>query len=583
MRYFARALLIVAALALLVFGMTQPIDDDARWLLALWAAAPLLLLAARLSLPPRPRGTARSVQNLGVVVALGFGLLSLQLLRQQFVRAGEIANAVFVDEQTGQPTSNVRHVIEALRVRRGKMIDRNGMVLVDTRVVEGGFAVRTYPLAEQFDIAGFSGVIGFFSDRFGTSGLEATFGPYLDGERDSFARLQDQILGRPQVGDDIRLTIDARLQDRVARLLGDRAGSVVVLDPRTGAVLAMVSKPGYDPRLLAFDPSADREAENARIQSYWEQLNSEGAGQPLLNRPTQGRYPPGSTFKTVTAVAALLFPREVMPDQIDCPNARETEPGAPPVVNAVPDLFTLTGNPSDLERVYAYSCNTAFAEYALRLGWDRERDRPREPNLLAETAVKFDIVRPGDARESYAGFDDLLTLPSLLYVDPGFLNSRAGLADTGFGQGQLLITPLQMAMVAATVANDGLMMEPYLVERVTRPEGGLVTARGPRAIRRVMPGSVAAVMRRNMRAGVEYGFGRAAQQLDPAVMAVGGKSGTAEHIPGAVPHAWFIAIAPVDQPRFAVAVMVEQGGEGSRVGAELAGAVLAAAHELLPP
>ncbi len=569
MRHFARVLLLVAASALLVFGILQPIDNDVRWLLALWGAAPLLLLAAHLSLPARPRGVARSVQNLGLVVGLGFVLLSLQLLRLQFVRAEEIANAVFIDEQTGQPTSNVRHVLAALRVQRGKMIDRNGVVLVDTRIADGGYAVRTYPVADQFDITAFSGLIGFFSDRYDTSGLEATYGPYLNGERDTFARLQDQLLGRPQVGDDIRLTIDARLQDRAGRLLGNRIGSVVVLDPKTGAVLAMVSKPGFDPRILAFDPTADRQAENQRIESYWRELNSEGSGQPLLNRPTQGRYPPGSTFKTVTAVATLLHPEVGRPDEIDCPNTRETDPGAPPVVNSVPDLFTLTGNPSNLERVYAYSCNTAFAEYAMRLG----------PDLLAETAALFDIMRPGDAPRVYDGFDDLLTLPSLLYVDPGFLNSRAAQADTGFGQGQLLVTPLQMAMVAAAIANDGVMMEPYVVERVTRPAGGLVTARGPRAIRRVMPGSVAAVMRKNMRAGVEYGFGRAADAV-PGV-AVGGKSGTAEHSPGAVPHAWFIAIAPVENPRFAVAVMVEQGGEGSVTGAELAGQVMAAAFELV--
>ncbi|MEN9935672.1 MAG: hypothetical protein RLZZ387_2251 [Chloroflexota bacterium] len=573
MRSFARVPLAVVALALIAYGMTQPIDDDARWLAALWAAAPLLLIFVHLSLPPRPRGVATSVQNLGIVVALGFVLLSAQLLRQQFVRAADISEAVFIDEQTGQPTSNVRHVIEALRVQRGKMIDRNGEVLVDTRLVEGGFVVRTYPLEAQFDITNFSGIIGFFSDRFGTSGLEATFGPYLDGERDSFERLQDQLLGRPQVGDDIRLTIDARLQDRIGRLLGDRFGSVVVLDPRTGAVLAMVSKPGFDARQLAFDPSADREAENQRIAGYWEQINSEGAGQPLLNRPTQGRYPPGSIFKTVTAVGALLHSEEGRPDQIDCPNTRETEAGAPPVVNAVPDLFSMTGNPSNLERVYAFSCNTAFAEYALRLGADR----------MVEVSEAFDITRPQDAGETYARFDDLLTLPSVLYVEPGFLSSLPALADTGYGQGQLLVTPLQMAMVAAAIANDGVMMEPYLVERVTRPQGGLVTARGPRAIRRVMPGSVAAVMRNNMRAAVEYGFGKAAQGVDPSVALVGGKSGTAEHTPGAVPHAWFIAVAPVEQPRFAVAVMVEQGGEGSSVGAALAGQVVAAAFELVQP
>src|SRR5688500_1499932 len=118
MRHFARALAIIAALALIGSGMIQPVEQDQRWLLALWIAAPLLLLAARLALPSPPRGTSRSLYNLGLVVGVGFLLLSLQLMRQQFVRAGEISDTVYVDPQTGQTTSNVRQVIKSLRVRR---------------------------------------------------------------------------------------------------------------------------------------------------------------------------------------------------------------------------------------------------------------------------------------------------------------------------------------------------------------------------------------------------------------------------------------------------------------------------------
>jgi penicillin-binding protein A len=572
MRYVARFLALGAALALIVYGMLQPVEQDQRWLLSLWIAAPLLLLFARLALPAPPRGTARSLYNLGLVVGVGFGLLSLQLMRQQFVRAADISNTVYVDEQTGQTTSNVRQVIKSLRVRRGKMLDRTGAPLVDSTVVDDNFVARTYPLSQQYDPTAFSNIVGFFSPRFGQSGLEATYGSYLSGERDTFSQVRDTLLGRPQTGDDLLLTIDARLQAEAMRLLREYGrGSVVVLDPKTGAVLAMVSNPGFDASQLAFNPAADREQENARIDDYWNQINSEGAGQPLLNRPTQGRYPPGSTFKTVVAVGALEHPNEAKPDDIRCFNEYDTgEPGAPPVVNAVPDLASLTGDPSNLERVYAYSCNVAFAQYALRLG----------PQLLAETAKSFDIYEPKDALDIYGGFTDLPTAPSTLYKDYGFLSNRAGLADTGYGQGQLETTPLQMAMVAAAIGNDGWMMEPYLVEKITRPDGSLVVARGPRAIRRAMSGAIAAQMRKNMRAGVEYGFGKAAQQVDPSIALVGGKSGTAEHGAGTTPHAWFIALAPFDQPRYAVAVMVESGGEGSRVGAQLAGSVIKAAFDL---
>jgi peptidoglycan glycosyltransferase len=346
---------------------------------------------------------------------------------------------------------------------------------------------------------------------------------------------------------------------------------VVVLNPKTGAVLAMASNPSFDASQLAFNSAADRDQENARIDAYWKQINSEGAGQPLLNRPTQGRYPPGSTYKTVTAIAALEHPDEARPDDIRCFNEYDSgEPGAPPVVNAVQDLASLTGDPSNLEKVYAYSCNVAFAQYAQRLG----------PQLMAETASAFDIYEPKDAPDTYSGFTDLPTEPSTLYKDFGFLNNKAGLADTGYGQGQLETTPLQMAMIAAAIGNDGWMMQPYLVDQITRPDGSLVVAHGPRAIRRAVPSAIAARMRKNMRAGVEYGFGKAAQQVDPAIALVGGKSGTAEHGAGSTPHAWFIALAPFDQPRYAVAVMIESGGEGSRVGAQLAGDVIKAAFDL---
>jgi len=201
------------------------------------------------------------------------------------------------------------------------------------------------------------------------------------------------------------------------------------------------------------------------------------------------------------------------------------------------------------------------------------------PDLLAQTAREFDIFRPQDAPKVYGGFTDLPTEPSLLYVDPGFLNRRAAVADTGFGQGQLSITPLQMAMIAATIANGGVMPQPYLVERITRPDGGTVMSHFPHMLGRAMSSEIAARMRSNMRAGVAYGFGKAADAV-PGVH-VGGKSGTAEY-GGPTTHAWFIAIAPVEDPRFAVAVMIENGGEVSSVGARAAGQVMAAAFQLIP-
>jgi penicillin-binding protein A len=464
----------------------------------------------------------------------------------------------------------VRPVLDSQRVLRGRMIDRKGFVLVASEAVEG-FGRRVYPLADAYDPRAFSNIVGFFSTRYGQSSLESSYAEYLTGQRgNEWERLRERFLGGTPRGNDLTLTLNADLQARASAELGGRTGSVVVLDPRSGAVLAMASTPGFDARQLSFDPGApDWELENQRVSQYWEQLVADGAGQPLLNRPTQGVYPPGSVYKTVTAIGALENPAAGQPNAITCPETYTPQEGAPPVVNAVSGLAGLTGNPSNLERVYAYSCNTAFAQYATRLTVD----------LMIDTARRFDILTPQRAAASYGEFLDLPTAQSLLYVDPGFLNFPRALADTGYGQGQLLVTPLQIAMVAAAVANDGVMMQPYLVQQVTRPDGGVILTHSPRAIRTTMSRETARTMLANMFAVAQYGFGKSVDDFTPPGIAVGGKSGTAEHVPGAAPHAWFIAVAPLEAPRFAVAVMVEGGGEGSSVGAELAGRVLAAAFE----
>lgn len=566
-----RILAVVTALGAIGYGLIQPVERDTVWLICLWCATPLIGGAIWLSKPAMPRGLARSIYNLGLVVAIGFGLLSMQLLRQQVVQSDAIYNYVAISED-GSTTSNIRPVLASQRILRGKIFDRKGVLLVASEKGASGFARRTYPLASIYDPTAFGNIVGYFSRRYGTSGIESTYDGYLSGSQgDSLGRLRQEWLGEDLRGNDLTLTLNADLQARVAALLDQRQrpGSVVVLDPRTGAVLAMVSRPGFDSSLLSFNPNAASwEEENVRIDDYWRALNGDAAGQPLLNRPTQGRYPPGSIYKTVTAVGALEYPEIGQPDNIRCFNELLPDPNAPPVINAVQNLASLTGDPANLEKVFAYSCNVAFAQYALRLGPDR----------MIEVAKQFDIYPPQLAPTNYSGFTDLPTLGSQLYSESGFLNQPRALADTGYGQGQLQVTPLQMAMVAAAIANDGSLMRPYLVQRVNRPDGTLVSERSPERIRQALPGAVAATMRADMGAVARYGFGSVISEMVPGV-AVGGKSGTAQHIEGATPHAWFIAIAPLEAPRYAVVVMVESGGEGSSVAGRLAGEVLQAAFE----
>jgi peptidoglycan glycosyltransferase len=219
--------------------------------------------------------------------------------------------------------------------------------------------------------------------------------------------------------------------------------------------------------------------------------------------------------------------------------------------------------------VVAFSCNTSFAQYALRLGTSR----------FVASAERFGFVTPQKQRTAVT-LTDLQTVNSLLYVDADFLERPAAMADTGFGQGQLLFTPLQMALVAATVANDGVLMQPYLVERVVNQQNAALYSHITRPIRRAVSSLNAVRLRDAMRYAVTDGFGTAAQY--PNSISVAGKSGTAEN-PTGVPHAWFIAYAPAENPLYAVAVMLEYGGEGSVAGATLAGQVLAAAAQTIDP
>jgi peptidoglycan glycosyltransferase len=574
MRTLLRLIGLGGGLGLLIFGMFQ--SDDARWLMFLWGGIILLAIGAAASVEMLHTGIRRGVLNLSLVFMMLFIMLTVQLLRSQFIYAQTTYSKVVTDAD-GNVTGNIRPVLRSMKVQRGAIFDRNGVVLAGSEATPDGYARRTYPIAQQGDVRAFSNILGFSSSRYGQYGLEAAWNSWLTGEEGQPLRsLQDDVFNRPHTGNNLQLTLDVRLQqavwDAMVTIGGGNPASAVVLDPRSGAVLAMVSVPGYDPQALSFNPFAeDWGADNKRISDYWAEITAQ-AGNPLINRPLQGQYAPGSIYKTVTAAAALMHP-DVLKEPITCPEEYRPDPNAPPIINAVKNLQRHTGNPSDLARVYAFSCNTAFGELGVRIGADR----------LSEMSEKFHIYPPRTAPDESPDFSDLPTQPSLLALRGTFLSSELAVADTAFGQGQLLVTPMQMALVAATVANDGVMPQAYLVERVTDTQNNVAYQHAERPgllQERVLPSKVAAEMRELMRRGVTEGFGKAAAVPGQSV---GGKSGSAQagqDDPNEIVHAWFIAIAPVEQPRYAVAVMIENGRDGAGVGAAAAGAVLKAAFSL---
>jgi penicillin-binding protein A len=557
-----QSILLWSVIVPLIFGMTRSPEEEWVWLLCLWVSVvPATILAfQQIPMYIKIDATKRSLQSLTIVLIIGFGMLSLQLLRQQVVWSQYLSDKVVILPSTGEAYSNIRHIMADARVNRGKFTDRTGLILADTVVAEDGRTARRYPLKNP---TAFVSLLGVVSPRYGVSGLEASYEEYLTGNRNSLGRFFQTLNNQPAIGDNVELTIDARLQQAAYELLAGRIGAVVVLDPKSGAVLAMASSPSYNPYDLSIDIAANRVDDQARMTANWQRLIDPASNQPLLNRAVQGRYPPGSTFKLVTAAAVLEHAAITNPDDITCPEAFEAEVGAPPVVNAIDNLGDRTGNPASFKSVLAYSCNTAFAQYALRLG----------PTRFVSSAERMGFVLPNRMRSAIV-LRDLPTEASTLFVQPNFLNRPAALADTGYGQGELLVTPLQMAMVTALIANDGVMMQPYLVQRVTRVNGNELYRYRPLAIRRAISANTARTMREAMRFTITDGFGGGAQVGVPAN--VGGKSGTAEY--GATTtHAWFVAIAPIENPRFAVAVILEGGGEGSGVGAQLAGQVLQSA------
>jgi peptidoglycan glycosyltransferase len=328
--------------------------------------------------------------------------------------------------------------------------------------------------------------------------------------------------------------------------LAGRRGAAALLDARTGAVLALASSPHIDPSRLGGTDAAG----TADAQAYWATVADDPAA-PLLPRATQGLLTPGSVFKVVTAAAALdsgaATPDSTYEDdgQFTIQGHTIDDPNRPD-----PNQTTWT-----LTQALGWSLNAVFAQVGLQVGADR----------LADMAARFGF---GAAIPF-----DLPTAASQLASSPGDLAQSAALADTAFGQGEIEATPLQMALVAAGVANDGRIMRPYLVDRATGPDGGVAWTTEPSVWRRPIGDDTAAELARMMVWGTTEGGYRAASIPG---YTVGGKTGTAETGRGTT-HAWFIGWATDGTRAYAVAVVVEEGGSGGSVALPIGRDLLAAA------
>ena len=484
----------------------------------------------------------QSISRLAAVLLLGFLVVGGVLGYWQVVQADALLAR----------SNNPRRIEEEARIVRGRILDRNGVVLADNGGPEGS---RRYSLPALLH------VVGYHSPRFGSAGIEAAYDSYLRGERagNPLARLRAQLLHQAPVGADVVLTVDAELSRVAAEALGSSYGAIVALDPRSGEVLAMVSAPYFDA---------------TRLAERWESLRDDPDA-PLVSRATQGLYTPGSVFKIVTAGAAVDLGAVQLQGEHDC------------TTDLIVDGFRVEQkNHPQLRRVsfaqdFAWSDNVTFAKTGLGLGGPYPinfDDAAPRPYPWDRDGIAGSLQRFLDYAHRF-GFGE--RIPFDLPVATSQISSherqmsRVELANTAFGQGELEATPLLMALVGATVANQGAMPAPYLAAEIRAPDGTVQRPHYPGGrLRQVVRPETAAALTGFMVLSVDEAYARAAQI--PGVK-VGGKTGTAEVGPGRTPHSWFVGFAPADNPRIAVAAIMENRGSGSDVATPAARRVMQAA------
>jgi len=494
------------------------------------AAGRPLLLGRRV-----PIGTA--LGRVGLALALAFGGLA----------AGAGYWQVFRSTDLSRSPDDAAVIAASRQVVRGVITDRDGKVLASNKRDKNGEPYRVYADPSL------SGVIGYASRQFGTAGLEAAWNAQLSGvvSPDPLVDLTRKFRVDPSDPQALKTTLVLSLQEAAVRVLGDNTGAVVMLDPRTGEVLAMASTPDFDANAIA-NPSTSSAAMAKLVADK---------SLPLLPRATFGRYVPGSIFKIVTATAALssgaISPATTFKEQ---PAAEKT--GLLVSGFRVHDgHHPATGSTAlDFDHAVEVSCNIYFALTGLKTGGAQ----------LAEWADKFGFGKslpfdlPTAASQVTSGGGSF----------GGGFTDDIELANAAYGQGETLVTPLQMALVAATVANGGVEMTPHLVLSATGKSGTTTVA--PSVFQQVMTPGVASEIAGAMRLAVngnlgqQYTFGAKVPGL-----VVAGKSGTAELDPGNDPHSWFIGFAPFDNPQVAIAVLVEHGGHTVRA-SPLAGQLLRA-------
>lgn len=390
---------------------------------------------------------------------------------------------------------------------RGKILDNQGKSLSET-VVTDGVETRIYPYENAF-----SHIVGYSIQ--GKTGIEALADLYLlKSNMPIYEKVVFDLTNKKKLGDNVITTLNAELQVKAAALLEGNRGSIVAIEPSTGKVLCMVSKPDFNPNDLIFN---------------WDTLIHDEARFPLLNRATQGLYPPGSTFKIVTTIEYLLENQNNTFSYF-CEGADDFDGKVIHCYNGQ------AHGEETLKDAFAKSCNTAFATIGESLDIDALK-------TLSDTLL-YNHSLPYSMPTSVSSFN--LTSAS----------NAAQRAETVIGQGETLVTPLHNAMITATIANGGLLMEPYLIDRLENTNGVIVHQYLPKVYQQLIDSDVAETVTGYMVEVINSGTGINAATTD---YQIAGKTGSAEN-PFGDDHAWFVGFAPADHPEIVIAIVVENAG-----------------------
>ena len=459
---------------------------------------------------------------------------------------------VFTADGLRADPRNQRVLLDEYSRQRGQ-ITASGQLLAYSVATESRFRfLRVYPNA-----AVYAPVTGFYSLRYSSTGLERAEDPLLNGsdQRLFGRRLADFFTGRDPRGGNVDTTINPRIQQAGWDAMqqgcnGPCRGAVVALEPSTGKILALVSTPSYDQNLLA---SHDPEQQS----QTWQQLRDDPRS-PMTNRAISETYPPGSTFKVITTAAALQ--NGATEDEQLTAAATIPLPDSTATLENYGGAACINAETVSLREAFARSCNTAFVQLGLLTGTD----------ALRSTAQSF-------------GLDDVLDPVPLQVAESttGPIADAAALGMSSIGQKDVAVTPLENALVAATIANAGVTMQPYLVDSLQGPDLANISTTAPHQRRRAVSPEVAAKLTELM-----VGAEKVTQQKGaiPGVQ-IASKTGTAEHGTDprhTPPHAWYIAFAPAQTPKVAVAVLVEDGADrlsatGGALAAPIGRAVIEAA------